>query len=57
VAANEGTHLETGALLQFLRQKLADYKVPRRVFLMAALPRNVTGKILKTELRKAAQKE
>ena len=32
--------------------KLADYKVPRRIMLLPALPRNATGKILKTELRK-----
>jgi long-chain acyl-CoA synthetase len=57
VAAKDGAHIDTAALLQFLRQKLADYKVPRRVFLMPALPRNVTGKILKTELRKAAKAE
>jgi long-chain acyl-CoA synthetase len=57
VAANDGAHIDTTALQQFLRQKLADYKVPRRVFVMPALPRNVTGKILKTELRKAAHAE
>ena len=39
------------ALLKFIRERLADYKVPRRVVLMQALPRNATGKILKTALR------
>ena len=56
VAANEGAVLEEKALLQFLRSKLADYKVPRRVVFMAALPRNATGKILKTALRELAMK-
>ena len=51
VAANDGAVLEEKALLHFVRRKLADYKVPRKVVLMPALPRNATGKILKTELR------
>ncbi|MSU59748.1 MAG: long-chain fatty acid--CoA ligase [Pedosphaera sp.] len=54
VAMTEGATLDEKALLQFLRQKLADYKVPRRVTVLAALPRNATGKILKTQLRQAA---
>jgi long-chain acyl-CoA synthetase len=51
VAANEGQVVEEKAVLQFVRRKLADYKVPRRVVLLPALPRNATGKILKTSLR------
>jgi long-chain acyl-CoA synthetase len=51
VAANEGATLEEKVLQQFMRRKLADYKVPRKVVLMPALPRNATGKILKTTLR------
>jgi long-chain acyl-CoA synthetase len=54
VAPAEGQTLEETALLQFVRGKLADYKVPRRVVFMPALPKNATGKILKTELRKMA---
>jgi acyl-CoA synthetase (AMP-forming)/AMP-acid ligase II len=44
-------NLEEKTLLQFLRAKLADYKVPRRIFFLESLPRNATGKILKTALR------
>jgi long-chain acyl-CoA synthetase len=51
VAAIEGSVLEEKALLRFVKERLADYKVPRKVVLMAALPRNATGKILKTALR------
>jgi len=51
VAANEGVTLDEKAIQQFVRTRLADYKVPRRVVLLAALPRNATGKILKTTLR------
>ena len=51
VAANDGAVLEEKALQQFLRRKLADYKVPRKIVVLPALPRNATGKILKTTLR------
>ncbi|HOC54955.1 MAG TPA: long-chain fatty acid--CoA ligase [Verrucomicrobiota bacterium] len=51
LAANDGVALEERALLQFMRRKLANYKVPRKVVILPALPRNATGKILKTTLR------
>lgn len=54
VAALDGIHLDEAAVLGHVREKLADYKVPRRIVFMPALPRNATGKILKTELRKLA---
>jgi len=54
VVAAEGTTIDEKALLHFVREKLADYKVPRRVELLAALPRNATGKVLKTALRQMA---
>ena len=53
VVPNDDTTVNADALLKFVRGKLADYKVPRRVILAPALPRNATGKILKTELRQA----
>jgi long-chain acyl-CoA synthetase len=52
VTADEGQAIEEKALLQFVRSKLADYKVPKHVVFVPALPRNATGKILKTTLRK-----
>jgi long-chain acyl-CoA synthetase len=51
VAPMDGSTLEERALQRFVKERLADYKVPRRVVLMPALPRNATGKILKTALR------
>jgi long-chain acyl-CoA synthetase len=54
VVAKEGETLDEKALIQFLRSNLADYKVPRRVVFIEALPRNATGKVLKTSLREMA---
>ncbi|MEW6159940.1 MAG: hypothetical protein AB1813_21130, partial [Verrucomicrobiota bacterium] len=51
----EGATLDEKALLQFVRERLADYKVPRRVVMLPSLPRNATGKILKTALRQMEQ--
>jgi long-chain acyl-CoA synthetase len=60
VSANEGVTLDPRAVIQFVRGKLADYKVPRQITVLPALPRNTTGKILKTSLRemvRAAKEE
>lgn len=54
VALNDGITLDPKALLDFLRPKLADYKIPRHIHTLPALPRNATGKILKTALRELA---
>ena len=51
VAMDEGRVLDEAALIAFLKEQLADYKVPRRAVVLPALPRNATGKILKTALR------
>jgi long-chain acyl-CoA synthetase len=51
VAPNEGATLDDQGMIQFMRARLADYKVPRTIVQLAALPRNATGKILKTALR------
>jgi long-chain acyl-CoA synthetase len=54
VSPVEGVTLDEKAVLQFIRQNLADYKVPKYVVFLPALPRNPTGKILKTALRQQA---
>jgi long-chain acyl-CoA synthetase len=51
VAAVEGATLSEKEVAAFLKERLADYKVPRKIVLVEALPRNATGKILKTTLR------
>jgi long-chain acyl-CoA synthetase len=52
VAAADGINLDEKAVQRFVKERLADYKVPRKVVIMGALPRNATGKVLKTELRR-----
>ncbi len=51
VALNEGAEFHERELVHFLRERLADYKVPRHIHVLPVLPRNATGKILKTTLR------
>jgi HIP---CoA ligase len=40
-------------VMAFAKERLANFKVPRQVELVDALPRNLSGKVLKTELRDA----
>jgi long-chain acyl-CoA synthetase len=51
VTPEEGIALDVAGLQRFLREHLADYKVPRHIELLPGLPRNASGKILKTALR------
>lgn len=44
-------------LTAFARQQMANYKVPRRIVVVDALPVNAAGKVLKTELRQQARSE
>ncbi|HEY3834207.1 MAG TPA: AMP-binding protein [Acidimicrobiia bacterium] len=45
-------HVDEGALVARCRAELAAYKIPRRVVIVDALPRNATGKVDKPELRR-----
>jgi acyl-CoA synthetase (AMP-forming)/AMP-acid ligase II len=47
----DGPGPTTDDVIAFARQHLANFKVPRQVELVDALPRNPSGKVLKTELR------
>ncbi|MFT4008658.1 MAG: class I adenylate-forming enzyme family protein [Nocardioidaceae bacterium] len=53
VVLTPGHTLTFEELVQFLRdRKIASYKLPERLEILTALPRNPVGKILKRELRK-----
>jgi fatty-acyl-CoA synthase len=50
-ALRQGAILELEDLRSFATDRLARYKLPRRLEIVAALPRNPAGKVLKFELR------
>jgi HIP---CoA ligase len=51
VVARPGADIDTGEVVAFCRERMANYKVPRSVEVVDALPRNASGKVLKFELR------
>jgi long-chain acyl-CoA synthetase len=53
VVFRDGQQTDPQELIQWCRQRLANYKVPRTITVVSHLPKTVTGKILKTELRAA----
>ena len=46
-----GQAIDEAALIAFCRDHLAGYKIPRRYLMLDQLPRNPSGKVLKTVLR------
>jgi len=56
VVLNKGAAVSESELRGFLRSRLADYKIPRKIEFLAELPRTSGGKIIKGDLeRKTAQ--
>ncbi|WP_336670472.1 long-chain-fatty-acid--CoA ligase [Tsukamurella sp. USMM236] len=51
VVLRPGANADAAALTAFSRERLAAYKYPREIHLLAELPKGGTGKILKRELR------
>ncbi|SDJ81779.1 fatty-acyl-CoA synthase [Nonomuraea maritima] len=51
VVLRADAELTAGELTSFLRDRLAPFKVPKRVFFVGELPKNASGKVLKRELR------
>jgi acyl-CoA synthetase (AMP-forming)/AMP-acid ligase II len=54
VVAVPGASLDAKGLIAWSRENMANYKVPRYVEIVEALPSNASGKVLKFELRKRA---
>ncbi len=52
VVLQQGQSLTLEELREFLKPRIADYKIPRLLEVVDALPRNVSGKVLKFKLRK-----
>ncbi|MFJ8064672.1 class I adenylate-forming enzyme family protein [Psychrobacillus sp. NPDC096426] len=52
VVLKEGQTLTEEAIISFCSKRLAKYKLPEEVVFIDTLPRNASGKVLKTALRK-----
>jgi fatty-acyl-CoA synthase len=57
VIVREGAELDTDAVREFCRGRIAHYKVPRYVIAVDEFPMTVTGKIQKFKLRDHAVEE
>lgn len=55
VVRRQGAALEAEDVTGFLKERVANFKVPREVEFVDALPRNLAGKILKRTLRQAQE--
>ena len=54
VALKDGAHAESSELVQFVRERLADYKYPRQIWFVPSLPKGPTGKILRRSVEPPA---
>jgi malonyl-CoA/methylmalonyl-CoA synthetase len=51
VVKKKGSRLTEAGILKTLKTRLANYKLPKRVFFVDDLPRNTMGKVQKNVLR------
>jgi fatty-acyl-CoA synthase len=56
VVLREGASLSADALVQWARDQMAAYKVPRQVAFVEALPKSATGKVMWRALQEAEKK-
>jgi HIP---CoA ligase len=54
VVPRPGATLDRAELIAWCRSEMANFKVPRRIEIVSALPTNASGKVLKYELRERA---
>jgi long-chain acyl-CoA synthetase len=57
VELEEGASVEDDELVRWCRDRLAGYKVPRRVVVLSGMPRNPTGKVLRRALSEMLSEE
>ncbi|RYH97125.1 MAG: hypothetical protein EON48_18485, partial [Acetobacteraceae bacterium] len=55
VVPTKGAALEGESVRSGLRDRLAAFKIPKRVVVLDELPRNAMGKVQKAELRRRHQ--
>jgi malonyl-CoA/methylmalonyl-CoA synthetase len=51
VVPRPGAAVDPAAVIEALKNRIAGFKVPKRVFVEAELPRNAMGKVQKNLLR------
>jgi malonyl-CoA/methylmalonyl-CoA synthetase len=51
VVARQGMAVSEGEIIATLKRRLANFKVPKRVYVVGELPRNAMGKVQKNVLR------
>ena len=57
IVANPGATLNEAAVIAYCRERLAGFKRPRRLVVVATLPKTATGKIQRAELRRSLATE
>ncbi|GLQ06737.1 malonate--CoA ligase [Sneathiella chinensis] len=55
VVPDNSIPVDADSVIAFVKDKLANFKVPKEVFVIKELPRNTMGKVQKNELRKMAE--
>ena len=55
VVPKPGASLDGGRIVGVLKQRIANFKVPKQVFVVDELPRNTMGKVQKNLLRQQHQ--
>lgn len=56
VEVEDGVEISELELKKFLKNHLANYKVPKHIYFVEDLPKNATGKVLKRKLRENLEK-
>jgi len=54
IVPDGSTEITEASVIAYVKDNLANFKVPKKVFLLNELPRNTMGKVQKNELRKLA---
>ncbi|MDQ0337497.1 O-succinylbenzoic acid--CoA ligase [Caldalkalibacillus uzonensis] len=57
IVTREGATLTEAELVAYCTQRLARYKVPKKIYFVSQLPRNASNKLLRRELRSLVQQE
>lgn len=55
IVPRPGETIEEKEIIDFCKQHMAAYKIPKNIFFFPALPRNPSGKVLKNVLRKECE--